>query len=529
MPAAALLVTGITLVNPAQSWAAPAQPVTCGSTITQNTTLATDVGPCPGDGIIIAANHVQLNLNGHRVFGLTRPAGASSAQNVGVEFQNVTGSEVSNGEVTGFSVGVRIDGGSANRVREIYAHDNIAGRAGDNGDGIAAWNSSYNTIERNVVTHNGPYSGIALVTGDYSSSNGTLAGVNPAITETGNAILDNEANDNNVSLCTSAICRPRDPNTGQQVASCPTATSPGCVPLFGLTTGSQDTGISIEGPDETSSDVERNVADGNGNNGIMVHPSCHDAFTTNISVTGFPQCVGDVGNIHTLIKNNEANHNGYGRASGSGITLFGMGVARAVNASDETVTGNTTNNNYSSGVVLYSSGCNEYARNDPRQCASLNNTVERNTAMGNRNDGIDVQPGSDNNQINRNTVNGNGAEGLEVEMAPMYDANYNPITDANGNIIYVAGSGASNNVLDGNSGMGNVVFDGEDINPMCDHNDWDNSSFAKVNQSCVLDSENESAGPVGNGNSNGSGSMKDKGAGANGNSARGQDSQGDQS
>jgi parallel beta-helix repeat protein len=528
MPAAALLLTGITLVSPTQAWAAPAQTLACGSTITQSTTLATDVGPCPGDGLIIAADHVQLDLNGHRVFGVTTPAGASSTENAGVRFRNVTDSEVRNGEVTGFSVGVRIDGGSHDRVREIYAHDNISTTFGDNGDGISAWNSSYDTIERNVATRNGPYSGIALVTGDYSSSNGTLAGVNPAIIETGNAILDNQVSDNNVSVCTSTSCRPRDPNTGQAVASCPTPTSPGCVPRGALTTGGNDEGISVEGPNETNSDVERNVADANGNNGIMVHPSCHDAFTTNVRVTGFPQCVGDVGNIHTLLKNNEADHNGYGRASGDGINLFGMGVSHAINASYETVTGNTTDTNYTTGVTLYSSSCNEYPLNDPRQCASVGNTVERNTAMGNGYDGIDVQPGSDDNQVNRNTVNGNGEDGLEVEMAPTYDAHFNVITDANGNIIYVPGSGASNNVLDGNSGTGNAVFDGEDINPRCGTNDWDNSSFGTVNQPCVLDSENESTGPVGNGNGNGKGSLKDKPAPGTAGPARGQGSGGDQ-
>lgn len=482
---------------------AAAQPatLTCGSVITQSTRLANDVGPCTIDGIIIGADNVKLNLGGHKVFG--DPAAALTGnQYVGVHFMNVSGSEVANGEVLGFSDGVRIDGGSANHVTRISSHDNVGG-PGDNGDGIAAWNSSFNTIDKNTVVHNGPYSGISLVTGDYTV-NPTTRAVTSAITATGNKILDNLIDNNNVQICppNPAGCHPRDPRTGAVLTGV-------TIPPGGMTTGLQDDGIRVEGPNETSSDVERNVTTNNGNNGIFVMPSCHDAFL----VPGTPTCAGDVGNINTLVKQNEADHNGYGRANGSGINLFGMGYSTAIQASFETVVGNTTEYNVNSGIVLFSTrpgprgpggpfstpgSCNDLPSNDPRLCASHDNIVLNNTSSFNglnlagslngsdeEGDGIELAAGANRNTVSHNTVNGNGVDGIGVEMAQLYDASNHPVFDSSGNPVYAPGTGASDNTLAANRGIGNNRFDGEDQNPGCDNNHWDHSFFGTVNQPCV--------------------------------------------
>ncbi|MDQ4132332.1 MAG: hypothetical protein M3179_03805 [Actinomycetota bacterium] len=36
---------------------------------TQDTVLDAELGPCPGNGIVIGANHITLDLNGRTVFG----------------------------------------------------------------------------------------------------------------------------------------------------------------------------------------------------------------------------------------------------------------------------------------------------------------------------------------------------------------------------------------------------------------------------------------------------------------------------
>lgn len=470
--------------------AAPATPVSCGTVITKSTTLTSNVGPCAGDGIIIGADRVKLNLNGYKVFGATTATGIASGQFKGVVFRNVSDSEVSNGEVTGFATGVRIDGGAGNRVRDIFAHDNIGpSNSGDNGDGISVWNSNNNMIERNKVVRNGPYSGIALVTGlpPYGPND-------PAIIITGNQIRDNQVLDNNVAPCTSAGtpalpgCQPRDPNTG--------APTPPRVPMGALTTGGNDDGIRIEGPNATNSQVERNVVNNSGNNGIFVQPSCRNAFGP--APTSGIRCQGEVGNIGTLIKDNQADHNGYGRGIGSGINLFAMmytPTIPSIPGKQAMVVGNTARFNYTDGIEL-GSVCE--VANGPVDCASNNNDILRNNASDNRRNGITLAGGSSNNRVNQNTVNTNGKVGIELRI--VVDDHVTPP-------VPVPGSGAYNNILFSNQGTGNVVFDGADQTPGCDNNDWENNQFVTVNQPCVLDSGTRPAfRPAADGNGNGYGS-----------------------
>ncbi|HEV2810870.1 MAG TPA: hypothetical protein VGV93_10810, partial [Acidimicrobiales bacterium] len=51
----------------------------CGDVITQTTTLTADVGPCPGNGIIIGADNIMLNLNGHTISGTPGPGDGNAA------------------------------------------------------------------------------------------------------------------------------------------------------------------------------------------------------------------------------------------------------------------------------------------------------------------------------------------------------------------------------------------------------------------------------------------------------------------
>jgi hypothetical protein len=488
--------SGVALLSPAMvssAAASPPQVLTCGSTVTHNTQLAADVGPCATDGLIISSSNVRLDLNGHKVFGALNSFGSgAAADDVGIHFINATNSTVSDGEVTGFAAGVRIDNGANNTVTRINAHDNISPIAAlDNGDGISVWNSSYNAISHNVVTHNGEYSGISLVTGDYNCTapaNPTRANpctaVNPAMSGTGNSVLDNQVTNNNVAVCSR--------RANGQPGTCTPASTGVPVPFGSQIPGSVDTGVRVEGPNMTNSDVERNTVSDAGNNGIMVDPSCHDAFIVNS-----PTCTGDVGNIHTLVKDNVSNHNGYGRTTGFGINLFGMGVTTAIQGSLDTVVGNTTEFNKDGGIVLYSSSCYP-TLNDPRQCAATDDTVVNNTSSFNglslgvntsQGDGIEMSAGADRNNVSHNTLNGNDSDGIGVEMAQEYTAGGQPVVDANGNPVYIPGSGASNNVLFANQAAGNHYFDGEDQNPGCDNNDWDLSAFGTVNQPCVLDSD----------------------------------------
>jgi parallel beta-helix repeat protein len=140
--------------------------VGCGQTITKSTVLTADVGPCPNNGIVVGANNITLDLNGHRVFGRS-----GAGDGAGVLLTGRRGVHVTNGTVTGFDGGVVIEGGGYNVVSRIRAVDNLGNSLGHNpppgtgtlyGDGIALLATSNNRIVDNEASRNGPFSGIGL-------------------------------------------------------------------------------------------------------------------------------------------------------------------------------------------------------------------------------------------------------------------------------------------------------------------------------------------------------------------------------
>ena len=169
-----LLVGATVAVAPAS--AAPV--IRCGSVITKDTTLLNDVAACPGDGLIIGADNITLNLNGHRILGQSRKTG----NHAGIRVPNRTGVKILGGKrdpvgrplavISGFDAGVLINRGSGNIVSDLGVRDNIgpATREAFLGDGIAVMNSSNNNIQRNTVDHNGVYDGIAVL-GEASHGN----------------------------------------------------------------------------------------------------------------------------------------------------------------------------------------------------------------------------------------------------------------------------------------------------------------------------------------------------------------------
>ncbi len=155
--------------NPASPAAMRAGRLSCGDVITKSTTLVADIGPCAADGIIIGADNIRLNLNGHTISG-TPGVGNGNAAGIrlpfrtGVTITGHPGNSGKKGTVTGFDGGVFINGGSGNTIENLVLSDNI-GPGGDAvlGDGIVAFHSAANRILNNVVTHNGPFDGIGVL------------------------------------------------------------------------------------------------------------------------------------------------------------------------------------------------------------------------------------------------------------------------------------------------------------------------------------------------------------------------------
>ena len=316
--------------------------VSCGQTITESTTLDSDVGPCSNNGIVVGADGITLNLNGHRVFGT-----AASGDGAGVLLVNRRGVTVTSGTVSDFDGGVAIAGGGGNTVVRINAHDNIGASQGHPpapstlwGDGIAVQGSSDNRILFNDVQNNGPFSGIGLFTGDTDHPF-----IPPALVE-GNLIQGNNVQ-NNVACRLGPFCDNDgirlEPRVG---TSC--LTGPAICPGRG-------------------NRVIGNTVDRNGLDGISLF-----GFTSN-----------------NVVQGNTANFNGFrGAVPGDGVRVFG---------SSNTISSNSARGNAAAGISV--------ARRPPTVGSfpaanpnGRNNTLTRNVASRN---GIfdlwDSNPGCDNN------------------------------------------------------------------------------------------------------------------------------------
>lgn len=169
--------------RPASPGAMSAGRLQCGEKITRNTTLTADVGPCAGTGIIIGADNITLNLNGHTVFGTPGPSACTPeacGNQAGIRLPNKSGVTVTGqpgasgrkGTVTGFDAGVVVNGGSGNTVEHLIVSDNVGPAdfqegpgtpAATLGDGIVILNSARNTIRNNIVSRNGHFDGIGVL------------------------------------------------------------------------------------------------------------------------------------------------------------------------------------------------------------------------------------------------------------------------------------------------------------------------------------------------------------------------------
>jgi parallel beta-helix repeat protein len=124
-----------------------ANPLGCGDRITQDTTVRADLTNCEGDGLVIGADNITLDLNGHTIDG--DKTGATDCELRATGVSNPDGHDgvtVENGTVRQFGQG--IDGGfGRSRLRNLMVRDN-RGR----GIGIGAFDPD--SVDGNRITHN---------------------------------------------------------------------------------------------------------------------------------------------------------------------------------------------------------------------------------------------------------------------------------------------------------------------------------------------------------------------------------------
>jgi parallel beta-helix repeat protein len=175
--------------------------VQCGDVITQDTTLDADLVDCPGDGLVIGADDVTLDLNGHTVDGDDDPRPPGLGCDTGIvngRFDNCSGQQAGHsgvtlrgGTVREFAHGVQVIIADRNSLLRLRLHDNSGfggivtylmsnGRIQDNqaldnnSAGIAVYEpEGRTTITGNVMGRNTGY-GIELsggVAGDRFEDN----------------------------------------------------------------------------------------------------------------------------------------------------------------------------------------------------------------------------------------------------------------------------------------------------------------------------------------------------------------------
>ncbi|MDQ4134362.1 MAG: right-handed parallel beta-helix repeat-containing protein [Actinomycetota bacterium] len=144
--------------------AAGPAPVTipCGTTILVSTTLAGDVGPCPGTAITVGNDGVTLDLGGHRVIGDGISEGPRGEP--GIVVSGRWGVTIRNGEVAQFDSGVYVEQSTDITVTAINANHNIGAIRGDSifGEGIQFFQVTDSRITASQVWRNGTFSGINL-------------------------------------------------------------------------------------------------------------------------------------------------------------------------------------------------------------------------------------------------------------------------------------------------------------------------------------------------------------------------------
>ena len=108
--------------------AAPPGAVRCGDTIRADTTLRRDLRNCRSNGLVIGADGVTLNLNGHTISGdgrLFRACPRDEACDVGVYNDGHDGLVVRNGSVREFALGLFAGRARRNRVLGISSSRNL--------------------------------------------------------------------------------------------------------------------------------------------------------------------------------------------------------------------------------------------------------------------------------------------------------------------------------------------------------------------------------------------------------------------
>jgi parallel beta-helix repeat protein len=355
---ALLAAVAITLLLTARAEAKRPVSVECGEIITVDTKLANDLTDCPEHGLVIGADDVTLDLNGHTIDGdgiseLCGPFFCEEHNGVDVSGHH-DGVTIRGGQVTDFEVGVLIEGGGHHTVRHLSATGN--------GHGILVAEASDSRVEGNSANAN--QAGI-FVAGSHN------------IRIHGNSVSD--------------------------------TTDGAGIPIRGSDhvqiTGNSASGNRFEAillfDHSSDNTIERNSLSDNGD-GIVLAEGSDRNFVKDNSASGSGAGVVIFDSNENLVRRNSLRDN----------IVFGI----VVEGSDEnrlernSIFGNGQGPEALGGIYLVANFF------DPED-TSDRNVLLRNELSGNAPDGVLVDAGQAGTQIERNQANENADDGIDVDSA----------------------------------------------------------------------------------------------------------------
>ena len=169
-------------------------PVHCGDTITEDTVLTEDLVDCSGNGLIIGANNITLDCDGHSITG--------TGNNIGIYINDKNFVQVKNCNISEFQKGTSVRTGLNNQFISNTIHGNYYGYYLESTYYAGVDDCNNNTISSSNINNN--ISGIEL----HNCQNNSITGNNTSNNQTGiflyisghNSLTNNNVTDNNKGI-----------------------------------------------------------------------------------------------------------------------------------------------------------------------------------------------------------------------------------------------------------------------------------------------------------------------------------------
>jgi parallel beta-helix repeat protein len=350
-----LIMAALALAFGGTDASASRERVRCGDTITQDTKLKNDLVNCPNNGIVIGADDITLDLNGHTVdgdgvVGCEELYACDFGVDNGAGHRGVT---IKDGSIREFATAVVVLGADHNRLHGVSSSHNILG-------GVLLIESPRARIEQNSISANG-------LTTDQA---GLIVFDSSDVRIDGNSVFDN----GDIGMFLQGV---DDSRVERNSVS-----------------GNPEAGVILDG---NRNEVSGNRASRNGD-GISVGGDSNTIVSNRVSDSfacpdGCGAGIGSTGGTGNLIARNFV-----ARASRAGILIADFEQEGGLPEISNVVEGNLVLDAQIDGVLVEST--------------VTDTLLKGNLAIGAGDDGIDVD--STSTSLRRNTANGNGDLGIEA-------------------------------------------------------------------------------------------------------------------